>query len=130
MTDDTPELFTDAKLVIGGKPIDGRTIEARRWKSLASDLAAQLKQNPTPAERLMLMQAATLSALCERFTADLIEGKDVADQQENYRRNCTALGAILVKLGLAAKSRDITKRDRTAPDDFGAALIEANSTNT
>jgi hypothetical protein len=40
------------------------------------------------------------------------------------------LGSILVKLGMAMKSRDITKGSRKVADDFGAALIEANADRT
>lgn len=119
------DTFGTEPLIIGGRKIDGRTIEAKRFRSLATDLAAQLQRNPTASERMLLMQAATLNTLCEKFTADLLEGKPVEDA--SYRQNCQALGAILVKLGMAAKSRDVTKRDRSALDDFGAALIEANS---
>jgi hypothetical protein len=112
-------------LIIGGRKIDGRTIEARRFKSLATDLAAQLQRSPTPAERLLLMNATTLAMLCERFTADVLEGKAVED--EPYRRNVTALNAVLIKLGMAMQSRDATKKGRPALDDYGAAVIEANA---
>jgi hypothetical protein len=119
------DTFANEALVIGGRKIDGRTIEAKRFRALATDLALQLQRNPTPAERLLLLNAATLATLCERFTADLLDGKPVED--EPYRRNVAALSAVLIKLGMAAKSRDVTKRDRTGTDDFGAALIEANA---
>ena len=109
--------------MIACRKIDGRTIEARRSRTLGFDLASQLQRNPTPAERLLLVNAATLATLCERFTADLLEGKPV--EEEAYRRNVTALNAVLIKLGMAAKSRDMTKRDRTAVDEFGTALLEA-----
>jgi len=79
------------------------------------------------AERLLLVNAATLATLCERFTADLLEGKLV--EEEPYRRNVTALNAVLIKLGMAAQSRDVTKRDRAGGDEYGAALLEANSSN-
>lgn len=117
--------FANEPLVIAGRKIDGRTTEARRFRSLAFDLAAQLQRNPTPAERALLLNAATLATLCERFTADMLEGKPVED--EPFRRNVAALSAVLIKLGMAAKSRDVTKRDRTGADEFGAALIEANA---
>lgn len=123
MITDTPDAFANEPLVIAGRKIDGRTIEARRFRTLAFDLASQLQRNPTPAERLLLVNAATLATLCERFTADLLEGKSV--EEEPYRRNIAALSAVLIKLGMAAKSRDVTKRDRTAVDEFGAALLEA-----
>jgi hypothetical protein len=119
------ETFANEPLVIAGRKIDGRTMEARRFRSLATDLAAQLQRSPSPAERLLLLNAATLATMCERFTADLLEGKPV--EEEPYRRNVAALSAILIKLGMAAKSRDVTKRDRAGLDDFGAALIEANA---
>lgn len=63
--------------------------------------------------------------LCEQTTADLIEGKVV--DQENYRRDVAILGQLLTKLGMAQRSRVITKRDKAGHDDFGAALIEANT---
>lgn len=119
------DFIANEPLILGGRKIDGRTMEARRFKSIATDLAAQLQRNPTPAERLLLMNAATLATLCERFTADLLEGKAVED--EPYRRNVTALNAVLIKLGLAMQSRDATKKGRPALDDYGAAVIEANA---
>ena len=119
------DALANEPLIIGGRKIDGRTTEAKRFRTLATDLAAQLQRNPSPAERLLLLNAATLATLCERFTADLLEGKPV--DEEGYRRNAQALRGVLIKLGMAAKSRDVTKRDRTALDDFGAALIEANA---
>lgn len=121
----TPHPFANEPLVIAGRKIDGRTIEARRFRTLAFDLASQLQRNPTPAERLLLVNAATLATLCERFTGDLLEGKPVED--EPYRRNVTALNAVLIKLGMAAQSRDVTKRDRAGVDDYGAALLAANT---
>lgn len=118
------DTFGNEPLIIGGRKIDGRTIEAKRFRALATDLAAQLQRGPSPADRLLLLNAATLATMCERFTADLLEGKPV--EEEPYRRNVAALSAVLIKLGMAAKSRDMTKRDRAGTDDFGAALIEAN----
>lgn len=112
-------------LIIGGRKIDGRTTETKRFRGLALELAGQLQRNPTPAERILLLNAATLATLCERFAADMLEGREV--NEENYRRNIQALGGVMIKLGMAAKSRDVTKRDRMVADDFGAALIEANS---
>ena len=124
----TPGAFANEPLMIAGRKIDGRTIEARRFRTLAFDLASQFQRSPTPAERLLLVNAATLATLCERFTADLLEGKPV--EEEPYRRNVTALNAVLIKLGMAAQSRDVTKRDRAGVDDYGAALIEAARTPT
>lgn len=120
--------FASEPLIVGGRKIDGRTTEAKRFRMLASELAAQLTRNPSPADRLLLLNAATLATLCERFTADLLEGRAV--EEEPYRRNVAALSAVLIKLGMAAKSRDVTKRDRAGLDEFGVALIEASKSET
>ncbi|MEW9854110.1 hypothetical protein [Novosphingobium sp. M1R2S20] len=122
------DAFANEPLIIGGRKIDGRTTEAKRFRTLASDLAGQLQRNPSGSDRLLLLNAATLATLCERFTADLLEGKPI--EEEPYRRNVAALSAVLIKLGMAAHSRDITKRDKAGADDFGAALIEANASCT
>ena len=111
-------------LVVAGRKVDGRTMEARRFRSIGLDLTDQLGRNPTASERLLLMNAAHIAMLCEQATADLLEGKPV--DSEDYRRNAAMLGQVLIKLGLAKKSRDITKRDQAGFDDFGAALIEAS----
>lgn len=116
--------FANEPLIVAGRKIDGRTIDAKRFRTLATELATQLQHDPTPAERVLLINAATLAMLCERFAADLLEGREV--NEENYRRNLQALGNVMIKLGMAAKSRDVTKRDRAGADDFGAAVIEAS----
>lgn len=113
------------ELVIAGRKIDNRTAEARRFRCIGSDLTIHLGRSPTGAERLLLMNAATIAMLCEQTTADLLEGKPV--DQENHRRNVAMLGQLLIKLGMAAKSCDVTKGSRNGHDDFGAALIGANT---
>lgn len=113
------------ELVVAGRKVDNRTAEARRFRAIGGDLTDQLGRDPTAAERLLLMNAATIAMLCEQATADLLEGKPI--DQENHRRNVAMLGQLLIKLGMAQKSRDIAKRDRSKMDDFGAALIEASS---
>ena len=118
---DTPTF----ELVVAGRKIDNRTAEARRFRALGSDLMHQLGRAANAAERMLIMNAATLAMLCERDTADLLEGKAI--DAESYRRNVTLLGSVLVKLGMAMKSRDITKRDKAKTDDFGMAVIEANA---
>ena len=117
--------MTDDALMIGGRKVDGRTLEARRFKTIAGDLSIQLGRNPLASERALLIAAATLAMLCEQDTEKLLAGEGI--DQENYRRNVAMLGQQLVKLGMAKKSRDITKRDQVGTDDFGAALIEANA---
>lgn len=113
------------ELMVAGRKIDQRTVEAKRFRAIGGELQMQLARDPSASERLLLMSAAILAMLCERATADILEGKIV--DEENLRRNITLLGATLVKLGMAQKSRDVTKRDKAGGDEFGAALIEASS---
>jgi hypothetical protein len=86
---------------------------------------SQPGRNPNAAERMLIMNGATLAMLCERDAADLLEGKKI--EAESYRRNVTLLRSTLVKLRYAMKSRDVTKRERAGGDVFGAALIEASA---
>ena len=98
-----------SRLVIGGEQVDLRTREARRFKTILRDLCNQLGTDPTPAERLQLSAAATLSLLIERDTLKMIRGE--LTEEEPLRRNVQALRAALTSLGLAQKSRDVKKSD-------------------
>jgi hypothetical protein len=121
-TDDPTAGFN---LIVDGEKVDGRSPPARRFRSIARELAAQLARNPSASERILITNAATLAMLCERATAALIAGEEI--DQAGFRQNASLLGQTLIKIGLAKKSRDITKRDQAiANDDFGSALIEAN----
>jgi hypothetical protein len=112
-----------AELVLAGERLDGRTAVARHFKRLGNDLAAQLGGTLTPAERILVTNAAALAMLCERDAAKLIDGRDF--DEEGFRRNTTTLGAVLVKLGLALKSRDVTKASAKAFDTHAAAILDA-----
>lgn len=96
-----------ARLVIGGEEIDTRRREARRYRAILKELAVQLGRDPSPSERLLLQNAATLSLLCERDTRRMITGE--LQEEEPFRRNVAALRGVLIGLGLAQKSRDVTK---------------------
>ncbi|MGJ3626374.1 hypothetical protein AB5I41_04585 [Sphingomonas sp. MMS24-JH45] len=112
------------ELVVAGRKIDGRTTEAKRFRAIGTDLPSSSAHPRAHRSASLLMNAATIAMLCEQATADLLEGKVV--DHENHRRNVAMLGQLLIKLGLAMKSRDVTKRDSARTDDFGAALIEAS----
>jgi hypothetical protein len=98
-----------ARLVIGGEQVDMRTREARRFRAILRDLAEQMDREPTASERLQLMSAATLAMCIERDTLAMLRGEVV--EQEPMRRNAVALRACLTSLGLAMKSRDISRKD-------------------
>ncbi|MBO1022930.1 hypothetical protein IPV08_23515 [Methylobacterium sp. SD274] len=118
---DIAEIVGASDLVIDGERVDQRSITARRWRSSLADLAMQMGDHVSPSEGMMLRRAATLAYLCERDEASLLKGEEI--DQENYRRNAAALGATLIKLGMASKSRDVTKRDARLIDAHAAAVL-------
>ena len=123
MTDnhiDTADLAAVFNLEIAGRKVDGRTVAARSFRVIAGDLMDQLARQPKPSEAVMIRQAATLAFLCDRDTACLIAGEKF--DEENYRRNTQSLGAVLIKLGMAAKSRDVTKGGSKGSDPFADAI--------
>lgn len=94
------------------------------WPTRSAITNSENLRDRYPIRNKLSILARFLATLCERFTADLLEGKAV--EEEPYRRNVAALSAVLIKLGMALHSRDVTKKGRPALDDFAAALIEAN----
>ncbi len=116
----SPALSTIYSLEIAGRKVDGRTLSARAFKVIAGDLLHQLSRFPKPTEAILIRQAATLAFLCDRDTAALMAGE--AFDEENYRRNAQALGAVLIKLGMAQKSRDVTKGGSKGGDPFADAI--------
>lgn len=113
-------LSTIYSLEIAGRKVDGRTLSARAFKTIAGDLLHQLNRFPKPSEAILLRQAATLAFLCDRDTACLMAGEPF--DEENYRRNAQALGSALIKLGMAQKSRDVTKGGSKGRDPFADAI--------
>ncbi len=114
---DITALFT---LDIDGGKVDGRSQAARVFKRLAGDLIDQMARTPKASETMLLRNAATLAFLCDRDTARLMAGQTI--DEENYRRNAQALGAVLIKLGMASKSRDVTKGGSRESDPFADAI--------
>jgi hypothetical protein len=120
-----PAIQADFDLVLAGERIDGRTVMARHFRQTAGDLVSQLGNIVSPSEKMMLRHAATLSILCEMDVKKLIEGEEI--DHENYRRNVQALRSSLIGLGLAKKSRDITKGDAGRLfDAHTAAILDAD----
>ncbi|HEX3918435.1 MAG TPA: hypothetical protein VHW60_13950 [Caulobacteraceae bacterium] len=114
------EVASVLNLEIDGKVVDGRTQAARNFKKTVLGLAEQLGRHPNQAQQLMLKQAATLAVLCDRDTAKILQGEGI--DENNFRRNTAQLGALLIRLGLALMSRDISKKDRPSDDMFADAL--------
>ncbi|MEM1111515.1 MAG: hypothetical protein AAGI11_06375 [Pseudomonadota bacterium] len=104
-----------------GKRIDLRTRQGRVWRDHIRRLAAQLGGAPTASQGILLRRAATLCLLLESDEAKLLAGKSIKSSE--YRANADKLRAILLQLGLASKSRDITKADQELPDDHAALIL-------
>ena len=111
-------------LYVDGEKVDGRTLIARRWRDQIAELAVQRGSDPSPSEGMLIRRSATLAVLCERDEARLIAGEEI--NEENYRRNVAALKAALIGLGLAKKSRDVTKADGQTLDAHAAAVLDAD----
>lgn len=110
-------------LFAGGVRVDRRTVMARRYRDQVRDFCLQMGDTLTPSETAMVRRAATFAVLCERDESAIAAGKDV--DEENYRRNAAALKAMLVSLGMAKKSRDVTKSDARFFDAHAAAILDA-----
>lgn len=116
-------LTSAGDLFLMGEKVDGRSLPARRYRDLFNDLALQSGGLIAPSEGMMLRRASMLAVLCERDEARMIAGEDV--DEEGYRRNVAALKGVLIGLGLAKKSRDVTKGDSRFYDAHTAAILEA-----
>jgi len=118
--DDSRALDSLFAFDIDGQKVDGRTQAARYFKTELTALIDQLARTPKASDAYLLRNAATLAFLCDRDTARIMAGQEV--DQENYRRNAQALGAVLIKLGMASKSRDVTKGGSKGGDPFADAI--------
>lgn len=117
-----PSIVASAKdLRIAGEKVDGRSVTARRYRDLFNDLALQLGDHIAPSEAALLRRAAAFSALCEKDEEAIAAGQDF--DQENYRRNAQALRSTLIALGMAKKSRDVTKQDMRFLDQHTLAVL-------
>ena len=115
----------DLEFILAGKKLDMRTLQAKHFKEINNDLMLQLGNMVSPSEKTMLRNAAALTMLCEMDMAALLEGTDF--DQEGYRKNVAALRGALIALGLAKKSRDITKADQNRFfDNHTQAILDAD----
>ena len=63
------DTFANEPLVVARRKIDGGTIDAKRFRTLATELASQLQRDPNAAERVLLVNAATLASKRGQETA-------------------------------------------------------------
>lgn len=88
-------------LVIGGKRIDRRSLQARRYYEVCGDLAASLAKPPNASQWLLIARVAGLTVQAETFERDLAKGVPV--DTEAYARVTGLLTAVLRNLRLSSK---------------------------
>lgn len=93
-------------LVIGGKAVDGRTIPAKRYKALCSELASDLGE-PTSAQWSLIARAAGITVQCELIEAQIAQGEAVS--VGDYTRLINTLIGTLRLLGVKHRAGDRLK---------------------
>lgn len=111
-------------LVIGGKEVDGRTLPARRYRSVCSDIASDLGGDPTAGQWLIIQRAAGLAVQCELLDAAILSGEavDVA----SYTTLTNSLVRTLKTLGLERRAKDVSP---AATIDAHAAAVRESTRN-
>jgi hypothetical protein len=101
--------------------VDGRSIIARRFKEIYSDLIDDLGGNDTAceAQRQLARRAATLAVQCEVMECGL---GDVAFDGDVYAKMTNTLNRVLTTLGLRRSPRDTAVR--AAIDAHAQALMD------
>ncbi|MBS0233489.1 MAG: hypothetical protein JSR99_08375 [Proteobacteria bacterium] len=109
-------------LFIDGVQVDGRTGLARRYREHVADLAEQAGADPTPAQRILIRNAATIAVQLEIDQAKVADGQAIDD--ELYLKRVASMVTILRQLGIKREG----KNGSTAKviDGHTAALLEAN----
>lgn len=85
------------------RDIDGRTAAGRRRNEILKHLLAELGNEPTELQRIMVQRAAHLMASCESFEAAMVEGDEKATRL--YFTGLNLLTKILGNLGVALSDR-------------------------
>jgi hypothetical protein len=107
-SENVKDMTVPSTLVIGGKEVDGRTIPAKRYKAVCTDLANDIGGDPTSAQWLLICRAAGLTVQCELKEADLATGNSV-DIAE-YTALAGTLIRVLKTLGLDRQAKDASPK--------------------
>lgn len=93
-----------------GKPIDGRTTVARRFRDILSDIISDLggRDEISEAEYQLARRAAGLSVQAEVIEAFLAGQEFSRVSVEDYCRLVSSLNRTLSNIGLRRRARDIT----------------------
>ena len=111
-------------LVIGGREVDGRTIQARRYRSLCTDLARDMGDDPSAAQWLLICRCAALTVQAELLDQQIVTGGDV--DVAAYTALTGALTRTLKTLGLERRAKDVSP---AATIDAHAAAVRESTRN-
>ena len=93
-------------LVIGGKKVDNRRFEAKRFKAVCAGLANDIGGEPSTALWLLIQRAAALSVQAELLEVVLATGGKV--DTVAYTKITSSLIRVLSELGLTQRVKDET----------------------
>jgi hypothetical protein len=111
-------------LVIGGKEVDGRTLPARRYRSVCSEIASDLGGDPSAGQWLIINRAAGLTVQCELLDQAMLTGAAVDVAQ--YTTLTNSLVRTLKTLGLERHAKDVSP---AAIIDAHAAAVRESTDN-
>ncbi len=112
-------------ILIGGKRIDGRTEEARRFIQIVKDLTAQLGE-PAAGEQIYIERLAAAIVKCDLLDAKHTLHGELTDPRLRLDETSRAVMAGLVRLGLVRKNSAEEEPEASDPDDHAAAILAAD----
>lgn len=105
--------------------IDERTVPARRFRDVLSQLVSDMGGDPSEAETIIARRAATLTVWCELAEAGMASGADF--DVASYTTAANSLRRLLADIGLERRAKDVTpsiadiaaalRAERVKPDD-------------
>ncbi len=109
-------------LVIGGRKIDKRTLEARRYLTVCGDLADDVGE-PSAGQWLLIHRIAALTVQLETMDAQVAQGKEV--DTSKYSNLTSTLIRSLTTLGFKKQAKEGSPA--TVIDSHAQAVREAQS---
>ncbi len=103
--------------------VDGRSLVARRFREISSDMTSDLGGELTAAQNQLVRRAATLAIQAELMEICLANGETF--DTDTYCRLTNTLGRVLGQLGLKRMAKDVTP---AALDPHSTAIIEGAHT--
>jgi hypothetical protein len=88
-------------------PTDQRSVRARRWRDVCTQITADLGGEPmSEAQRQLVRRATTIAVQCEVMEADAANGREI--NLDTYGQLTDRLGRVLSRLGIKRQPRDVS----------------------